>query len=233
MELEWGSWGLGWRRSDFWTLRRRDVPPYASIATNRRRDWTQPRWSRARAAVSVERSAHRAHCMGARRGTRRWLSGRHVVQREPGLSACRSPAGAVRGTRDNEPRPVEAASSAGHHLHRRAPRPEPVAQRLAGVAAVSTSHFKTLFKRSTGLPPHEYVVHRRVERAKSLLLRGDRPSSQAALEAGFAHQSHMVRWMRRILGATPGSRRVPPGENMVFVTRTSVQTPPQRPAPKR
>ncbi|WP_437673181.1 helix-turn-helix domain-containing protein [Sorangium sp. So ce131] len=77
--------------------------------------------------------------------------------------------------------------------------------RLAGVAEVSASHLKTLFKRSTGLPVHEYVIQRRVERAKALLLRGDRPASQVALEAGFAHQSHMARCMRRVLGVTPAS----------------------------
>jgi AraC family transcriptional regulator len=75
--------------------------------------------------------------------------------------------------------------------------------RLASVTAVSASHLKTLFKRSTGLPVHEYVVRRRVERARSLLLRGDVPASQVAIEAGFAHQSHMARCMRRVLGMTP------------------------------
>ena len=77
--------------------------------------------------------------------------------------------------------------------------------RLAGVAEVSASHLKILFKRSTGLPVHEYVVQRRVERAKALLQRGDLPASQVALEAGFAHQSHMARCMRRVLGVTPTS----------------------------
>jgi AraC family transcriptional regulator len=76
---------------------------------------------------------------------------------------------------------------------------------LAGVAGVSASHLKALFKRSTGLPVHEYVMQRRVERARLLLLRGDLPASQVALEAGFAHQSHMARWMRRVLGVTPTS----------------------------
>ena len=77
--------------------------------------------------------------------------------------------------------------------------------RLAEVAGVSASHLKLLFRRSLGLPVHAYVVQRRVERAKALLLRGDLPVSQVALEAGFAHQSHMARWMRRLLGVTPTS----------------------------
>jgi AraC family transcriptional regulator len=80
-------------------------------------------------------------------------------------------------------------------------------ERLAQVAELSSSHFKTLFKRSLGLPVHEYVVQRRVERAKSLLLSGDRPASQVAVETGFAHQSHMARCMRRVLGTTPTSLR--------------------------
>jgi AraC family transcriptional regulator len=77
--------------------------------------------------------------------------------------------------------------------------------RLAGIADVSASHLKTLFRRSTGIPVHEYVVQRRVERAKALLLRGELPASVVALEAGFSHQSHMARAMRRVLGVTPTS----------------------------
>lgn len=76
--------------------------------------------------------------------------------------------------------------------------------RLAGVAGVSASHLKALFRRSTGLPVHRYVVERRLERAKALLARG-LPASQVALVAGFAHQSHMARWMRRKLGVTPSA----------------------------
>lgn len=77
--------------------------------------------------------------------------------------------------------------------------------RLAGVAEVSTSHFKTLFKRSMGVPVHEYVIQRRVARARDLLARGELSTSQVALEVGFSHQSHMARWMRRVLGVTPTS----------------------------
>ncbi|MNN49789.1 Helix-turn-helix domain protein [compost metagenome] len=50
---------------------------------------------------------------------------------------------------------------------------------------------------------HEYVIRRRVERARTLLLQRELPASQVALEAGFSHQSRMARCMRRILGATP------------------------------
>ncbi|NTX49998.1 helix-turn-helix domain-containing protein [Myxococcus sp. CA039A] len=75
--------------------------------------------------------------------------------------------------------------------------------RLARLAEVSTSHFRTLFKRSLGMPVHQYVILRRVERARALLQEGTLPISQVALEAGFSHQSHLARCMRRVLGVTP------------------------------
>lgn len=74
---------------------------------------------------------------------------------------------------------------------------------LAKVVGVSASHFKTLFRRATGAPPHRYVVRRRVERAVALIEAGALPLAQVALEAGFAHQSHLARAMRRTLGVTP------------------------------
>lgn len=77
--------------------------------------------------------------------------------------------------------------------------------RLAQVSGVSASHLRTLFKRATGVAVHQYVIQRRVEKARALLLRGELPASQVALEAGFSHQSHMARWMRRVLGVTPAA----------------------------
>lgn len=77
--------------------------------------------------------------------------------------------------------------------------------RLAREASLSAPHFKVLFKRALGVPVHEYVVQRRVERAKALLLQGTLTSGEIALRAGFAHQSHMARCMRRVLGVTPGA----------------------------
>jgi AraC family transcriptional regulator len=74
---------------------------------------------------------------------------------------------------------------------------------LATVAGMSPSHFKVLFKRGTGLPVHRYVIQRRVELAASLLTLGDEPLTEVAYKAGFADQSHMARWMRRLTGQTP------------------------------
>ncbi|MDB5361866.1 MAG: AraC family transcriptional regulator [Rhodospirillales bacterium] len=73
---------------------------------------------------------------------------------------------------------------------------------LAAIAGVSVSHFKSQFRRSMGVPVHQYVIQRRVEKAKSLLMQG-RAISQVALDVGFSHQSHMARCMRRVLGLSP------------------------------
>jgi AraC family transcriptional regulator len=75
--------------------------------------------------------------------------------------------------------------------------------RLASVAGVSQSHLQREFKSTRGMSVHRYVVERRVERARALLMQRSLPASEIALAAGFAHQSHMARWIRRVLGMTP------------------------------
>lgn len=77
---------------------------------------------------------------------------------------------------------------------------------LAGVIGMSVSHFKSAFRRSVGVPVHRFVVQRRVERALALLAR-DRDITEVAFETGFAHATHMARWMRRLLGCTPADLR--------------------------
>jgi AraC family transcriptional regulator len=79
--------------------------------------------------------------------------------------------------------------------------------KLADLTGLRSTQFKALFRSSFGLPVHEYVVQRRVERAKQLLLAGELSISQVALESGFAHPSHMARCMRRLLGVTPARVR--------------------------
>jgi AraC family transcriptional regulator len=79
---------------------------------------------------------------------------------------------------------------------------------LAGVAHLSPYHFARLFKNSTGLPPHQYVIARRVERAKDLLRGRDRfPLAELATEVGFSSQSHLTRHFKRLVGVTPGRFR--------------------------
>jgi AraC family transcriptional regulator len=54
-----------------------------------------------------------------------------------------------------------------------------------------------------GQSVHAYVIERRVAAGAHLLLRHDMSIAEVALETGFAHQSHLARWMRRLLGVTP------------------------------
>ena len=74
---------------------------------------------------------------------------------------------------------------------------------LAGIAGRSEFHFTRVFTRSVGMTPHRYVVHQRLQRAVELLR--DRRSSLAEIAAstGFADQSHLSRWVRRVHGVSP------------------------------
>lgn len=76
-------------------------------------------------------------------------------------------------------------------------------EQLADVAGMSIPHLTTLFRRTMGQSVHAYVMERRVQRARALLLERRMTIAQVALETGFAHQSHLARWMRRLLGVTP------------------------------
>jgi len=74
---------------------------------------------------------------------------------------------------------------------------------LAAVVGRSRFHFARLFKASTGETPHQYVVRRRVERARELLRAGG-VIADVALAVGFASQSHLNYHIRRAFGCTPG-----------------------------
>lgn len=76
-------------------------------------------------------------------------------------------------------------------------------QDLAASVGLSPFHFARLFKRTFGLPPHQFVVRRRLDRAKRLLLQGDLPLAQVAREVGFCDQSHLALHLKRDCGFTP------------------------------
>lgn len=74
---------------------------------------------------------------------------------------------------------------------------------LARQAGVSRFHFARLFRVSTGDSPMAYLVKSRIERAKQMLLQGDRPVCEIAAVLGFCDQSHLTRTFRRLTGLTP------------------------------
>ncbi len=73
---------------------------------------------------------------------------------------------------------------------------------LAAIAGRSPFHFTRVFTRSVGVTPHRYVVHLRLQRAIELVR--DRRSGLADIAArtGFADQSHLSRWVRRVHGVS-------------------------------
>jgi AraC family transcriptional regulator len=84
----------------------------------------------------------------------------------------------------------------------------PTLEQLAAVARLSPNYFVSQFKTATGLPPHQYVILRRVERAKQLLQAGDDLSlAEVAAHAGFSDQSQFSHHFKRIVGVTPGQFR--------------------------
>ncbi|WP_325442310.1 AraC family transcriptional regulator [Pusillimonas sp.] len=82
---------------------------------------------------------------------------------------------------------------------------------LAQVANYSPSFFARAFKRHTGEPLHQYVLQRRVARARQLLLGSDEAISQIAVRTGFSSQSHLNSVFRRLTGVTPGALRLSRG----------------------
>jgi AraC family transcriptional regulator len=81
-------------------------------------------------------------------------------------------------------------------------------EQLAAAARLSAYHFARQFKAATGLPPHQYVILRRVERARQLLQAGTGLSlAEVAAHVGFADQSQVCRHFKRLVGVTPGQFR--------------------------
>jgi len=81
----------------------------------------------------------------------------------------------------------------------------PSLEQMAAVARLSAYHFARQFKATTGLPPHQFVIARRVERARELLQGGtDLSLAEVAADVGFSDQSQFSRHFKRALGVTPG-----------------------------
>jgi AraC-like DNA-binding protein len=78
---------------------------------------------------------------------------------------------------------------------------------IAKACKLSESHFSRAFKISTGIPPHRWLVERRVESARELLLKSKAPLAEIAYTCGFADQSHMSRVFGRVVGMSPGTWR--------------------------
>ena len=73
---------------------------------------------------------------------------------------------------------------------------------LAKIAGRSPFHFSRVFSRSVGVSPHRYIVHLRLRRALELARKGETGLAEIAVRTGFADQSHLWRWVRRVHGVS-------------------------------
>jgi AraC family transcriptional regulator len=84
----------------------------------------------------------------------------------------------------------------------------PTVEQMAALVHRSPDHFARQFKAATGLPPHQFVITRRVGLAQQLLCRRQDVSlAEVATRAGFSDQSQLCFHFKRIVGVTPGQFR--------------------------
>jgi transcriptional regulator GlxA family with amidase domain len=80
-------------------------------------------------------------------------------------------------------------------------------RRLADVSGVSEAHFARSFRQAFGVPPHRYLLTRRIERATALLRDTGRPITDIAFETGWSSLGSFGRTFRDITGESPGAVR--------------------------
>ncbi|QUS38068.1 AraC family transcriptional regulator [Tardiphaga alba] len=78
---------------------------------------------------------------------------------------------------------------------------------VAAACGLSRGYFIHAFRKTTGLPPHRWVLSHRIERARELILSSDLSLAQIAAVCGFADQSHFTRVFSRSVGTSPGNWR--------------------------
>jgi AraC family transcriptional regulator len=74
---------------------------------------------------------------------------------------------------------------------------------LARMTGRSQFHFSRVFRRTVGVSPYRYVIHLRLGRAVELVRQREAGLAEIAAQTGFADQSHLSRWVRRVYGVTP------------------------------
>lgn len=80
-------------------------------------------------------------------------------------------------------------------------------ERLASVSGVSEAHFARSFKEAFGVPPHRYLLTRRIERAKALLRDTDIPILDIALDTGWNSLGTFGRVFKDVTGESPSELR--------------------------
>lgn len=134
--------------------------------------------------------------------------GRDAVLAALEVELCHTLIRAVRG----ETAPTERASErlriegAIEAIHTRLAE-KLLVDELAGVAGLSTTHFRRTFARETGLSPTEYIKGVRLERAKKLIAAADLSLTEIALECGLGSSSYLSSTFSRAFGVSPAEYR--------------------------
>jgi transcriptional regulator GlxA family with amidase domain len=115
----------------------------------------------------------------------------------------RSPEYALQGHTTQDPELLRRLLRAKDRMDAASHEEWPV-RRLARVSRVSEAHFARSFKQAFGLPPHRYLLTRRVERAKALLRDTDLPITEIAFQTGWGSLGTFGRTFRDITGESPG-----------------------------
>ncbi len=80
---------------------------------------------------------------------------------------------------------------------------------LAALAGISPYHFARSFKKATGLSPHQYIIHCRMQKAKQLLLKSKLSITDIALDVGYKDVSNFINAFRKAVGTSPKKYRSP------------------------
>lgn len=80
-------------------------------------------------------------------------------------------------------------------------------KKLAATVNLSPNYLHTIFKESVGLTPYEYVMSKRIDRAKALIMTGEKSMLEIAIETGFCSQSHFNKVFKAQTGTTPANYR--------------------------
>ncbi|HEX7871310.1 MAG TPA: AraC family transcriptional regulator [Sphingobium sp.] len=107
--------------------------------------------------------------------------------------------------------PVSAFSAYRlHHIMGRIqqrPQDSHTLEEMATQAGVSPTHFCRIFRKATGVSPHQYVMRARLGRAQELLVQSDMALATIADFLGFTSQSHFTRAFRQLFGEPPSDFR--------------------------
>jgi AraC-like DNA-binding protein len=94
---------------------------------------------------------------------------------------------------------------------------------LARSAHVSEAHFSRSFKSAFGETPHQYLLTRRIERAKALLRDSDLSITEVCLAVGLSSHGTFSRQFRRLVGVSPSEYRTRPHDDLARIPTCLVQ----------